>query len=188
MGTNRRVRSTPPGHRRRSFGATVGALALSLVVAAPALAANKQVNIGSTTVRPPIGQYTVGFQGNWSAYQTQDAGRTWWIVSKIQIKGQMVNGDLCFNAGTCVGAWMEAKVEFLNAAGGVVYSIAQLPLGSCWADMQVPADRYLYHCRVGPLQLSSSINRIRFTARWNVTDGWGLLYRSGLVVKTAPIV
>jgi len=173
--------------RRRSLAVLVGALVISLSAAAPALAAARQVSIGTTTIRPPIGEYKVAFQGNWDVYQTRDAGQTWWIVSKIQIKGQMVNGTMCFNAGTCVSKWMEAKVQFLNAAGTVVYTISQLPAGSCWADMQVPADQYLYHCRSSSLQLNSSVNRIRFTARWNVYDGWGLLYRSGQVIKTVPI-
>jgi hypothetical protein len=169
------------GRSRRLVAVLIGTFLLSLAFAAPASASWKQASLGSATVRvgPLQVPYTVAFQGEWDEYKEQDAGQTWWVISKIQVKADMVNGSVCCNGAA---ATVPTKVEFLSPTGAVVMTINPLPAGSCWWDSLTSLDVYAWVCRTTDVQLlASSVNRIRFTARFFVPCCNTLWY-------TAPVV
>jgi hypothetical protein len=156
--------------RRRTLTlAVVGALLASMAFAAPAAAASRQTTLPSKTLNPGFGQYTVNYYGNWDVQQTRDAGKTWWLVSKMQGKGVIVGGSAC-RKSQCVYNWLEAKVEFLTTTGTVYRTVGLISENSCWWDYQHSSNTYEYACTATAQQLPLSVNRIRFRMRIHAND------------------
>jgi hypothetical protein len=167
--------------------ALVGALAASLLSAAPAAAVTPSGNLGSRTISPGIGIYNVYFSGIWSVTQIRDAGKTWWWVTNVQGRAQMVNGSAC-RSSNCSTGYLEAKADFLTTTGAVYRTTAVISGNSCYLDMQVPADNYYYACTAGPWQLPTSVNRIRYSMRLHVFNNYHTEYTTTWITKTFYLV
>lgn len=158
---------------RRSLQlALIGALLVSLAFAAPAAAVQRSVAMPNQTLRPDIGQYTVKFTATWDVQQTRDAGQTWWLTAKHQVRATLVNGWACVNAGTCKHTWLEAKVDFLRA-NGTTYRTLLLTSGNlCWPFMHDGSSPIYSACTATTQQLPLSVTGLRFSARLHTMSDW----------------
>jgi hypothetical protein len=176
--------------KRLRFAGAMGLL-LALALAAPVAATTKYAGPAGTFWLPySLFGVNVSFGAAWDISHTQDAGRTWWLVGKLEMTGTMINGDICLNQlETCVAPWLENKAEFLNTAGGVVYTKVNTG-GQCRNHFVSPSDVTISRCTVGPMQLSSSINRIRFSWRMHLSGIgiFGFDHTTQWVTQTVPIL
>jgi hypothetical protein len=130
--------------------------------------------------------YNVYFGASWDISNTQDAGRSWWLVRKLTMSGSVDNGKLCITNGTCSGHWLLRKAEFLNAANQVVQTVT--PSGpACGPVYSDPSDVGFTYCS-GDRQVSKTVTKIRFSWKMHVTQNFpGIMWSTQLVTKTVPI-
>lgn len=146
------------------------ALLLSVVQPASAVLGDRHATTGdySATVTSPFWTGQAHYGADWHEAQIQDAGQTWWLVSKIHPYLYVHLGDDCLTVGgdnaVCSGFTLYAKVEFLSNSGNVLKTITNFGGGNCgWSGARPPQDWVEHRCSSGPHQVNISANRIRFT-------------------------
>jgi hypothetical protein len=161
------------------------------VGAAPALGVMRYVTTYYDAGGRPflsIGLYGgyASFGATYDAFKTQDAGQTWWVVNKFETSAVAQGGRNCENSGYCIGWAFASKVQFLNAAGGVVATFYPPP-GSCYGSIISSADKLITKCKATGYQVSASATKIKFTFTLTVVRRDGAWFSWPTVTKTILI-
>jgi hypothetical protein len=151
---------------------------LASVQPAAATTGNRAYATGnySVTLVAPAWTGQAYYFAYWREALVQDAGTTFWSVSKIELGGFSHGGQDCQDANVCKGWSLTTKVEFLNSSGTVVKTISGTSMPNevgCWSYLYDSSkDKQLTRCAVGPYQIGkTSANRIRFTWKMCVSNG-----------------
>jgi hypothetical protein len=159
-----------PDTKRRFGVATVTATVLALLVSTSALAVTKSVSTHDNPVWLTDGVWGswTHFGSTWDVTKIQDAGKTWWWVTKLEMSGTVRTAANCPNCRFS----LEAKAEFLNANNAVLHTVTPPP-GNCRPYYKDPASAVVVKCAPGPYQFSLSVTKVKFTWRMQLINGWG---------------
>lgn len=154
-------------------------LVLTLLVSGTASAVAKSTSSNGHWMNGGAGSW-VDFSAYWDVVKMQDAGKTWWWVTKLEMTGHRKT--------SCAGCThsLAAKAEFLNANNQVLLTVSP-PYGSCRSFYISPGGVFFAKCAKGPYQISLSATKIRFTWQFFTKDSWGWMHWTKSVTKTVAI-
>ena len=171
-----------------AISSTMG-LVFSLLIAGQALGAHRSFTTLYDTGGHPWQQVSnvwgsyAYFNGQFDAVKMQDAGRTWWDITKFETTGIVEYGNNC---AVCLGWSFSTKVQFLNAAGTVLATYYP-PIGTCYWHHSDPAWVVLYKCQ-SAYQISASATKVKYTfSMWASCDCFPALAQWGPVTKTVSL-
>ena len=125
------------------------------------------------------------YYARWQVNAIREGGVTKWSIEKFDMDAVLRNGMDCTSL-ICQNWASSAKVEFLNAAGGVV-ATRNLPSDNCYSVFQNPRNRHFSRCQRAGFGLSLSVTKVRLTWTVSVQNRNGFWSSPWQAVKTVPL-